>query len=192
MAERSLCEPRKDQSPQALGPGQHRIAARLGNGREIGEFIAKRNNNPSKAFVDSQTDCRNQTPIATLSKSWPRKLSTQKGVRPGLPAFRSNPPNIFFITDRCNQAPIACITVLTNSGFIGITLHTPIGALIDTTHFKRGRLIIGGTCALAISAVAISWAPTLPIYVRHPDGCGGGNFRAPTVAAITLGTTSFA
>ena len=50
---------------------------------------------------------------------------------------------VFLLTQAdWNQATIGA--VLTVSGLIGITLHTPIGALIDATHFKRG-LIIGGT-----------------------------------------------
>jgi hypothetical protein len=68
---------------------------------------------------------------------------------------------VFLLTQAgCNQATIGA--VLTVSGLIGITLHTPIGALIDATHFKRG-LIIAGTGALAMCALAIAWAPTLPI-----------------------------
>jgi len=70
---------------------------------------------------------------------------------------------VFLLTQAdWNQATIGA--VLTVSGLIGIILHAPIGALIDATRFKRG-LIIGGTCALAISAVAIAWAPTMPIVL---------------------------
>ena len=68
---------------------------------------------------------------------------------------------VFLLTQaHWNQATIGA--VLTLSGLIGITLHTPIGALIDATNYKRG-LIIGGTCALAASALAIAWAPTFPV-----------------------------
>ena len=80
--------------------------------------------------------------------------------------------------------------VLTVSGLIGITLHTPIGALIDATHFKRG-LIIGGTCALAASALAIASAPTLPVVLTADVLMAvAGAVFAPTVAAITLGITN--
>ena len=76
------------------------------------------------------------------------------------------------------------------SGLIGITLHTPIGALIDATHFKRG-LIIAGALALAMCALAITQAPTLPVVLSSDMVmaiCGA--IFAPTVAAITLEITS--
>jgi predicted MFS family arabinose efflux permease len=96
---------------------------------------------------------------------------------------------VFLLTQaHWNQAAIGA--VLTVSGLIGITLHTPIGALIDATHFKRG-LIIGGTCALAVSALAIAWAPTFPVVLSADILMAvAGAIFAPTVAAITLGLTS--
>ncbi len=79
--------------------------------------------------------------------------------------------------------------MLTVSGLIGITLHTPIGALIDATHYKRA-LIIGGTFALAVSALAIAWAPTLPVVLTADILMAvAGAIFAPTVAAITLGVS---
>jgi MFS family permease len=96
---------------------------------------------------------------------------------------------VFLLTQaHWNQATIGA--VLTVSGLIGITLHTPIGALIDATHFKRG-LIIGGTFALAVSALAIAWAPTLPVVLTADILMAvAGAIFAPTVAAITLGITN--
>jgi MFS family permease len=96
---------------------------------------------------------------------------------------------VFLLTQaHWNQATIGA--VLTVSGLIGITLHTPIGALIDATHYKRG-LIIGGTCALAVSALAIAWAPTLSVVLTADILMAiAGAIFAPTVAAITLGITS--
>ena len=96
---------------------------------------------------------------------------------------------VFLLTQaHWNQATIGA--VLTVSGLIGITLHTPIGALIDSTHFKRG-LIIGGTFALAVSALAIAWAPTLPVVLTADILMAvAGAIFAPTVAAITLGITN--
>jgi MFS family permease len=95
---------------------------------------------------------------------------------------------VFLLTQaHWNQATIGA--VLTVSGLIGITLHTPIGALIDATHYKRG-LIIGGTCALAVSALAIAWAPTLSVVLTADILMAiAGAIFAPTVAAITLGIT---
>jgi MFS family permease len=96
---------------------------------------------------------------------------------------------VFLLTQaQWNQVTIGA--VLTVSGLIGITLHTPIGALIDATHFKRG-LIIGGTFALAVSALAIAWAPTLPVVLTADILMAvAGAIFAPTVTAITLGITS--
>ncbi len=96
---------------------------------------------------------------------------------------------VFLLTQAgWNQATIGA--ALTVSGLIGITLHTPIGALIDATHFKRG-LIIAGTGALAMCALAIAWAPTLPVVLGADIMMAvAGAIFAPTVAAITLGITS--
>jgi MFS family permease len=96
---------------------------------------------------------------------------------------------VFLLTQaQWNQVTIGA--VLTVSGLIGITLHTPIGTLIDATHFKRG-LIIGGTFALAVSALAIAWAPTLPVVLTADILMAvAGAIFAPTVAAITLGISS--
>jgi MFS family permease len=96
---------------------------------------------------------------------------------------------VFLLTQaHWNQATIGA--ALTVSGLIGITLHTPIGALIDATHFKRG-LIVGGTFALAASALGIAWAPTLPVVLTADILMAvAGAIFAPTVAAITLGITN--
>ena len=92
-----------------------------------------------------------------------------------------------FLLTQANWNPATIGAVLTVSGLIGITLHTPIGALIDATHFKRG-LIIVGTCALAVSALAIAWSPTFPVVLTADILLAiAGAIFAPTVAAITLG-----
>ena len=105
-------------------------------------------------------------------------------VRGGLGAY----VGVFLLTQaHWNQATIGA--VLTVSGLIGITLHAPIGALIDATHHKRG-LIIAGICALAASALAIAWAPTFPVVLSADILMAvAGAIFAPTVAAITLGMT---
>jgi MFS family permease len=95
---------------------------------------------------------------------------------------------VFLLTQaNWDQATIGA--VLTVSGLIGITLHMPIGALIDATRYKRGLIIIG-TCALAVSALAIAWSPTFPVVVTADILLAvAGAIFAPTVAAITLGLT---
>ena len=106
-------------------------------------------------------------------------------VRGGLGAY----VGVFLLTQaHWNQATIGA--VLTVSGLIGITLHAPIGVLIDATNHKRS-LIIVGTCALAVSALAIAWAPTFPVILSADILMAvAGAIFAPTVAAITLGMTT--
>src|SRR4029434_3749966 len=95
-----------------------------------------------------------------------------------------------FLLTQAGWNPATIGAVLTVSGLIGITFHTPIGALIDATPFKRG-LIISGTGDLAMCALAIAWAPTLPVVLGADILMAvAGAIFAPTVAAITLGITS--
>src|SRR3954451_3682654 len=103
-------------------------------------------------------------------------------VRGGLGPYVS----VFLLTEaHWNQATIGA--VLTVSGIIGITLHTPVGALIDTTHGKRA-LLIAGVVALSICALSIPWAPTVPVVLAADITMAVlGAVFAPTVAAITLG-----
>jgi MFS family permease len=93
---------------------------------------------------------------------------------------------VFLLTQaHWDQATLGA--VLTTSGLIGITLHAPIGAFIDATRFKRG-LLVAGVTALAASALAIAWAPTLPVVLASDIVMAVlGAVFAPTVAAITLG-----
>src|SRR3954469_16261856 len=103
-------------------------------------------------------------------------------VRGGLGPYVS----VFLLTEaHWDQATIGA--VLTVSGIIGITLHTPVGALIDTTHGKRA-LLIAGVVALSICALSIPWAPTVPVVLAADITMAVlGAVFAPTVAAITLG-----
>jgi MFS family permease len=103
-------------------------------------------------------------------------------VRGGLGPFIS----VFLLTEaHWDQATIGA--VLTISGIIGITLHTPIGALIDATRHKRGLLVAGVALFTAI-AIGIAQAPTLPVVLAADIVMAvAGAIFAPTVAAITLG-----
>jgi MFS family permease len=93
---------------------------------------------------------------------------------------------VFLLTQaHWDQATLGA--VLTTSGLIGIALHAPVGALIDATRFKRG-LLVAGVAALTASALAIAWAPTLPVVLAADVVMAVlGAVFAPTVAAITLG-----
>jgi hypothetical protein len=103
-------------------------------------------------------------------------------VRGGLGPYVS----VFLLTEaHWDQATIGA--VLTISGIIGITLHTPIGALIDATRYKRG-LLVAGVALLTASAIGIAQAPTLPVVLAADIVMAvAGAIFAPTVAAMTLG-----
>jgi MFS family permease len=93
---------------------------------------------------------------------------------------------VFLLTEaHWDQATIGA--VLTVSGLTGIALHAPVGALIDATRFKRG-LLVAGVAALTASALAIAWAPMVPVVLAADMIMAVlGAVFAPTVAAITLG-----
>jgi MFS family permease len=93
---------------------------------------------------------------------------------------------VFLLTQaHWDQATIGA--ALTVSGLTGIVAHTPVGAVIDATHFKRS-LLVAGVAALTASALAIAWAPTLPVvFAADVVMAVLGAVFAPTVAAITLG-----
>jgi MFS family permease len=103
-------------------------------------------------------------------------------VRGGLGPYVS----VFLLTEAdWDQATIGA--VLTVSGLVGITMHTPMGMFIDATQSKRA-LLIGGVGALSGCALAIAWQPTVPVVLAADIVMAvlGGVF-APTVAAITIG-----
>jgi MFS family permease len=92
-----------------------------------------------------------------------------------------------FLLTQAHWDPATIGTVLTVSGLVGISLHAPVGALIDATRHKRG-LLVGGVAALAASALAIAHAPTLPVVLAADVAMAVlGAVFAPTVAAITVG-----
>jgi predicted MFS family arabinose efflux permease len=103
-------------------------------------------------------------------------------VRGGLGAFVS----VFLVTEG-GWTPAEIGAVLTVSGLIGISLHTPLGAFIDATHAKRG-LLVASVVLLAVCAIAIERMPTGPVVLVADIIMAvlGGVF-APTVAALTLG-----
>lgn len=77
--------------------------------------------------------------------------------------------------------------MLTVAGLVGITLHMPIGALIDATKRKRA-LLVGGVLLLAVCSVAIERFPYFPVVLTADIVMAVlGAVFAPTVAAITLG-----
>ena len=103
-------------------------------------------------------------------------------VRGGLGAFVS----VFLLTE-ANWTAAEIGAVLTVSGLIGISMHVPLGALIDATRAKRGLLVVS-VALLAACAIAIERAPTgFVVLVADIMMAVLGGVFAPTVAALTLG-----
>src|SRR5215207_6859878 len=95
-------------------------------------------------------------------------------VRGGLGPYVS----VFLLTQaHWDQATIGA--VLTVTGIVGITLHTPVGALIDTRPSETGAPHCRRGCPVHMCAVD----PVGPNSAgragsRHYDGCARRGFRA--------------
>ena len=108
-------------------------------------------------------------------------------LSPGRRARRARPLRQRFSADASPLGPGHDRRRPHSEWIVGITLHTPVGALIDTTHRKRA-LLIAGVVALSICALSIPWAPTVPVVLAADITMAVlGAVFAPTVAAITLG-----
>ena len=94
--------------------------------------------------------------------------------------------NVFLVTQQhWSQSAVGLVTTL--DGLLGLILQTPIGAAIDSTRAKRG-LVVAALAAIAISAAAISAAPSFwPVLIATSLMAIAGNVLGPAVAAITLG-----
>jgi hypothetical protein len=103
-------------------------------------------------------------------------------VRGGLGAF----VGIFLVT-AAGWSPLQVGEILALSGLIGISMHAPVGALIDSIRAKRA-LLIGAAALLALCAVAIVQWPTRGIVFSADVTMAilGGVF-GPTVVALTIG-----
>ncbi len=97
---------------------------------------------------------------------------------------------IFLLTQQhWSQATIGLI--MTISGIIGLAIQAPVGAFIDATRFKRGAIVVA-VAVLAVSAIAITAAPTFPVVLTSTTVMAvAGDFFGPAVAAITLGLLGY-
>lgn len=92
-----------------------------------------------------------------------------------------------YLLTQAHWDPAAIGLMLTVAGLLGISVHMPIGALIDATRRKR-ELLIGGVVLLAVCALAIERFPHFPVVLAADITMAVlGAVFAPTVAAITLG-----
>jgi MFS family permease len=94
--------------------------------------------------------------------------------------------NVFLVTQQhWSQSAVGLVTAL--SGWLGLAVQTPIGAAIDTTHRKRGAIVLA-LALLAVGAVCIYIAPRFwPVLVASTLIAIVGDVFGPAVAALTLG-----
>ena len=94
--------------------------------------------------------------------------------------------NVFLITQQhWSQTEVGWVTTL--SGLLGLVAQTPAGAAIDSTHRKRGAVVLA-LVVLAIGALAIFALPTFwPVMVANTAIAVVGDVFGPAVAAVTLG-----
>jgi MFS family permease len=92
-----------------------------------------------------------------------------------------------YLLTHAHWDPAAIGLVMTIAGLLGISLHMPMGALIDATRRKRS-LLVGGVLLLVVCALAIERFPIFPVVLAADITMAVlGAVFAPAVAAITLG-----
>jgi MFS family permease len=94
--------------------------------------------------------------------------------------------NVFLVTDQhWSQTDVGLVT--TGSGLLGIAFQTPIGAVIDVTHARRGVIVLT-MAAMTAAAAIIFVAPTFwPMALALSVLAVAGDVFAPAVSALTLG-----
>ena len=94
--------------------------------------------------------------------------------------------NVFLVTGQhWSQTDVGLVT--TGSGLLGIAFQTPIGAVIDVTHAKRGVIVLT-MAAMTAAAAIIFVAPTFwPMALALSVLAVAGDVFAPAVSALTLG-----
>jgi MFS family permease len=94
--------------------------------------------------------------------------------------------NVFLVTGQhWSQTDVGVLT--TASGLLGIAFQTPIGAVIDVTHAKRGVIVLT-MAAMTAAAAIIFVAPTFwPMALALSVLAVAGDVFAPAVSALTLG-----
>ncbi len=94
--------------------------------------------------------------------------------------------NVFLVTQQhWSQSEVGLVTTV--GGLLGLSVQTPIGAVIDATRAKRG-MIVAALAVLAIGAVVIFAFPTFwPVAIANALMAVVGDVFGPVVAALTLG-----
>jgi len=93
---------------------------------------------------------------------------------------------IYLLTEQhWNQAAIGFLATV--AGIVGLIIHTPFGAFIDATRWKRAA-VVAGVGVLTISALAIAIMPSFPVVLTAQTMMAvAGAVFGPAIAAITLG-----
>jgi MFS family permease len=94
--------------------------------------------------------------------------------------------NVFLVTQQhWSQSEVGLVT--TAGGLLGLAVQTPVGAVIDETHAKRGVIILA-LSVMAVGAVVIFAKPTFwPVAFANSLIAVVGDVFGPAVAALTLG-----
>ncbi|MBV9395449.1 MAG: MFS transporter [Methylobacteriaceae bacterium] len=94
--------------------------------------------------------------------------------------------NVYLVTEQhWSQSAIGLVTTV--GGYLGLIGQTPTGALIDSTHRKRGLIIVALT-VLGLGAVSIYAAPSFwSVMIANAVIALVGDIFGPAVAALTLG-----
>jgi MFS family permease len=94
--------------------------------------------------------------------------------------------NVFLVTQQhWSQSEVGLVTTV--GGLLGLSLQTPIGAVIDDTHSKRGALVLA-LAVLALGAIVIFAVPSFwPVALANSLMAVVGDVFGPAVAALTLG-----
>ena len=94
--------------------------------------------------------------------------------------------NVFLITQQhWSQTEVGWVTTI--SGLFGLAAQTPAGAAIDTTHRKRGAVVLA-LLVLAVGALVIFAVPKFwPVMLANTAIAVVGDVFGPAIAAVTLG-----
>ena len=94
--------------------------------------------------------------------------------------------NVFLVTQQhWSQTEVGLVTAV--GGWLGLAMQMPVGAAIDSTHRKRGVIVIA-MAVLAAGALCIYAAPRFwPVLVANTMIAVVGDVFGPAVAALTLG-----
>jgi MFS family permease len=94
--------------------------------------------------------------------------------------------NVFLVTQQhWSQSTVGLVT--STGGLLGLAVQTPIGALIDETHAKRGAIVLALALLGMGAATIFVWPSFWPVAIANGLMAMVGDVFGPAVAALTLG-----